>query len=150
MNNYYYSQRYGGYASKVIGTLGSHAFTMGADGCLITDCAMLLSYFNDKPLHPDKFLEWLCGHQGLTTDGRLYWNKVNEAAGGKLRNSINNKPLPGETTYGLRQVIFGRFNHWVLDHPLIANKVIDPWDGQVYDYGKYRYTGRTMFYFGKK
>lgn len=150
MNQYYYSQRYGGYASKIIGTIGNHAFTMATDGCLITDCAMLLSYFNDRPLYPDQLLKWLQEHRGLTNDGRLLWLKICEAAGNKLRFSLIPNAKQGEVTYGIRQVVFGRFNHWIFDHPLIANKVIDPWDGCVYNYKKYRYTGQNRFFVGKR
>ena len=150
MNNYYYSQRYGGYASKIIGTISNHAFTMRSDGCLITDCAMLLSYFNDRALYPDQLLEWLKTHDGLLPDGRLLWNKICEAAGNKLRFSYVPNPQYGEITYGLRQVIFGRFNHWVFDHPIIANMIIDPWTGSALPYNSFIYTGQNRFYLGKK
>ena len=147
MNNYYYSQRYSVYANEII---GQPNLTMANYGCLVCDCAMLISYFNDKPLYPDIFLVWLKYHNGLTKDGRLYWIKVCEATNDKLKFSYKPDAKQGEITYGLRQVYFGRLNHWILDHPLIPNKVIDSWDGKVKDYNSFKYTGQNRFFIGKK
>jgi len=146
MNNYYYSQQFNGYKDEVI----PPGITMGQAGCAITVCAMLISYFNDRPLYPDDFLHWLHKHNGLTKGGRLYWSKVCEAAGGKLRMNTRPNPKPYEVTYGVRECLVNDRQHFVLDHPASAGKIIDPWDGQVKNFNSQRYTGKNMFFMGKK
>jgi len=147
MNDYLYSQRYGAYANEKFRD-PKYGLNMANAGCVITCCAMLISYFNDKALYPDQFLIWLKAHNGLTSDGRLYWNKVCEATANKLRFSYKNDVRPGETTYTLRQVYFGRLNHWVMDSPTKIGMIIDPWDGQVKYYSFYRYTGQHRYFHG--
>lgn len=149
--NYYYSQRYYVYAQSIIGWSWGRKLTMASHGCLITATAMLLSYFNDRPLYPDQWLTWLLRHNGLTNGGSLIWAKVTEGAGGKLRYSTTPNARPGETTYGLREVKWGSQKHWVLDHPLLPGKVIDPWDGSVKPYlHEHPYTGRVIYFIGTR
>ena len=144
--NYYYSQKFGGYSSEVI-TPGP---TMGQAGCAITACAMLISYFNNSPLYPDDFLHWLHQHNGITSGGRLYWNKVCEATGFKLRMNSKANPRPEEVTYGIRECLINGSQHFVFDHPTIPNKIIDPYDGKVKDFNSMKYTGKNIFFMGKQ
>lgn len=144
--SYYYSQKYPVYANNVV----PPGATMEQIGCLITAGAMLISYFNDSPLYPDHFLNWLHRHNGLEADGRLRWSAITDATGGKLRYSNKANARQDETTYGLREVLLGNGTlHWVLDHPITPNKVIDPYDGKVKDYNDFSYT-RSVYYIGKK
>ena len=150
MNNYYYSQKYGGYAKEVIipGPI------MSDKGCAITCAAMLISYFNDSALYPDDFLHWLHEHNGLTSDGRLLYESVCKATNYKLRMSTVANPKLGETIYCIREVWYkGRAGqqHFVFDHPSIPGKVIDPIDGSVKNYtNEHTYTGKNIFFIGKR
>lgn len=144
--DYYYSQRYGGYKDEVI----IPGPTMGEKGCLITCCSMMLSYFNNNPLYPEQLLHWLHKHNGLTSDGRLIWSKICEAAGGKLRMNTKPDSKPGEVTYGIRECKLSGQQHFVLDHPRESGKIIDPWDGKVKDFNSQNYTGKNMFFMGKQ
>lgn len=153
MNDYYYSQRYGAYARKEIGRAKDVKgriilYKMADSGCVITATAMILSYFNDRAFYPDQMLEWLKKNKGLTSGGAFYWDKLCEAAGGKLRRSITPNPKPDETTYGLRGVYLAN-GHYIIDHPKLIGKIIDPLDGLVKPYNTYKYTGYNNFYIGK-
>lgn len=147
MKDYLYSQRFSAYAEQII---GQPNLKMKDFGCVITATAMILSYFKDKALYPDQWLAWLKSNKGLTADGRLYWNKLCEATFNQLRFSYVNKCDPGETTYTLRQVYFGRMNHWVLDSLTQAGMIIDPFDGRVKPYSSYNYSGQHRYFFGKR
>jgi len=144
-NNYYYSQRYSGYANKRI----ANGYTMGTHGCYITCFAMILSYFNDKAFFPEEMLYFLQGKNYVLPDARVYNEGLEDAAGYELRFDYNVTPKEGEHTFGIRQVYFGPIGHWVMDHPFEAGKVIDPYDGQVKDYNSFSYTGQTRFFMGK-
>lgn len=146
MSDYYYSQRYGGYKDEVI----IPGPTMGEKGCLITVFAMILSYFNNSAYFPEQMLHWLHKHNGMTSDGRLYWQKLCEAAGGNLRMAIKPNPKPGEVTYGIHECKVSGQQHFVLDHPSQVGKIIDPWDGRVKPYNSQEYTNRDIYYMGKK
>lgn len=143
--NYYYSQRY-----PVYEWWGMTNPTMGQKGCLVTATAMLLSYFNDSAMYPDDWLRWLRQNNGLTGNGNFLWHSLVEATDSKLRYSTKPNAKNGETTYGLRECWLSGQKHWVLDHPLEENKIIDPWDGQVKAYDAMKYTGRVVYYIGKK
>lgn len=152
MSNYYYSQNYGLYAYY-----GISVPTMKDAGCLITSLAMLLSYFNDSAYYPEQMLSWGRKYGMLDAGGRTIFSKFCEAAGNKLRVDVPSNAKPGEKVYTVREINMPNgLQHWVLDHPLEANKIIDPLDGQVKDYGYYRasghgnYTGRSVSYIGKK
>jgi hypothetical protein len=149
--DFYYSQKYWVYANSIIGYSNGHPLRMADSGCLITDWAMVLSYFNGKPYYPDMALTWLLRHNGLTSGGLLKFPSMTEATAGKLRYSLTPNAKPGELTYGIRQVKWDSMNHWVMDHPTIAGKVIDPWMGSVKPYlHEHKYTGRNIFYIGKQ
>lgn len=123
---------------------------MGTHGCYITDMAMILSYFNDRPFYPDQMLEFLKRKRYVLPDARVFNKGLEDAAGFKLRFSYRVDPLPGDRVYGMRQVYFGPIGHWVIDHPLIPNKVIDPFDGQVKNYTDFAYTGQNRYFIGKQ
>ncbi len=148
MNNYYYSQRYSGYANKLI----IPGLTMSQGGCFITDYAMILSYFNDKAFYPDQMLDFLQSKNYITSTGRAMYQGLCDAAGFKLRFSYTPNAQAGETTYGIRQVYFGHAPdwHWICDHPLIANTIIDPFDGAIKPFNHYSYTGQARFFLGKR
>lgn len=154
MNNYYFSQRFSAYTNQEIGRIKDRKgnwiiYRMADSGCIITGVAMILSYFNDRAFYPDQMLKWLKEHNGLTSGGAFYWNKLCEAAGNKLRISSKPDPKPGEITYGIRGVYLAN-GHFVIDHPLEVGKIIDPLDGRVKDYNFYKYTGYNTFYLGYK
>lgn len=147
--NYLYSQRYGGYTNKIIwGNL-----TMGRAGCVITNLAMILSYFNNRPFYPDQMLDWMQKHNGIMLGGRANYDVFCQAAGNKLRLSYTNNPKPGEIVYTMRQVYFGKAPdwHWVIDSPTQVGKIIDPWDGLVKNYNhEHKYTGQHRYFIGHK
>ena len=146
MKNYYYSQRFPTYANKPI----ANGYVMATHGCYITDFAMILSYFNNRPFYPDQILEFLKHKNYVLPDARVYNKGLEDAAGFKLRFDYNITPKPGEHIYGIRQVYFGPIGHWVIDHPIIPDKVIDPYDGQVKDFKEFSYTGQVRFFMGKQ
>ncbi len=145
MNNYYYSQKYGAYAKIPI----ANGYFMGTHGCYVTCFAMILSYFNDKPFYPQEMLYFLQGKNYVLPDARVYNKGLEDAAGFKLRFSYHVNPKPGERVFGIRQVYFGPIGHWIIDHPLIPNKVIDSYDGKVKNFTDFSYTGQARFFIGK-
>jgi hypothetical protein len=147
MNNYYYSQRYSGYGNKSI----VPGLTMAVAGCFITDYAMILSYFNDRPFYPDQMLDFLKRKHYIQPTGRTEYRGLEDAAGFKLRFSYSNNPKPGEMVFTIRQVYFGKAPdwHWVIDSPTRIGMIIDPWDGRVKNYSDFKYTGQHRYFIGK-
>lgn len=143
---YIYSQRDPRWANL---KLGRTNLTMSDFGCVVTSCAMILSYYLDRQVLPSELLKWLNEHNGFTAEGLLYWGKITEFSGGKLRYATSVAPQEGELTYGIRQVFFGRYNHWIIDHPRTANHVIDPFYGKIAKYDEWRYTNNNRYFFGK-
>jgi len=129
--------------------LGVFGLSMESFGCVVADCAMMLSYYFGREVLPSELLNWLNAHEGFTSDGRIYWGKITAFTGGKLRYSPTQDTKEGELTYGFRQVYFGRYNHWVIDHPQLANFVLDPWTGNMMAYTAWKYTGQERFFMGK-
>ena len=146
MSNYYYSQKYGGYKNFGIGEP-----TMEQAGCVITGLAMILSYYNDSPYYPDQMLSWGRENGMLTEQGYTRFEVFPLATNNKLRLSSKADANEDEVTYAIREcVLDSGLNHWVIDHPIQADKIIDTWNGLVYSYTKYNYTGRVNYYIGKK
>lgn len=146
MNNYYYSQTFGGYKNFGIGTP-----TMGQKGCVVTSLAMILSYFNDKAFYPDQMLSWGRENGMLDDRGNTRFEVFCKAAGGKLRISFVANAQPGEVTYAIREVkLSSGLPHWVIDHPIIPNMIIDSYDGKVKTHNSFNFTGRVYYYIGKK
>lgn len=146
--NYYYSQKYGAYKNYGIGTP-----TMYGAGCVITGLAMILSYFNDRPFYPEQMLSWGRENGMLTDRGYTRFDVFPKATNNKLRISDTNTASEGEVTYAIREcVLDSGLKHWVIDHPIESGKIIDTWNGVVYDFKskKYKYTGRVNYYIGKK
>ena len=147
MNNYYYSQRFSDYAKKKI----ANGYTMASHGCYITCFAMILSYFNDSAFYPDQMLAFLKRKHYVLPDARVYNQGLEDAAGFKLRFSYNPNPYPGDATFGIREVkLKSGALHWVMDHPLLVGKVIDPLDGKVKLYKDFNFTGKNRFFMGKQ
>ena len=148
MNNYYYSQKYSVYANKLI----VPGLTMAKGGCVITNLAMILSYFNDRAFYPDQMLDWMKKNNGILPDGRVKYDVFCKASDNWLRFSYIPNPKAGETTYGIRQVFIGSAPawHWIIDHPLIPNKIIDPYNGLVKAFNSFSYTGQARYFIGKK
>jgi len=146
MKNYYYSQRFSAYANHKI----ANGYTMATHGCYITCFAMILSYFNNAPFYPDQMLDFLQRKGYVLPDARVMNSGLEDAAGGKLHFDYHVRPRLGEHTYGIRQVYFGPIGHWIIDHPLIPDMVIDPWDGRVKDFEDFAYTRQTRFFIGKQ
>lgn len=145
MEEYYYSQKYHAYANKKI----ANGYIMASHGCYITCFAMILSYFNHKAFYPEQMLKFLQRKGYILPDARVYNSGLEDAAGNELRFDYHETPKIGEHIFGIRQVYFGPINHWVLDHPIIPNKIIDTYDGKVKDYNHYSYTGQVRFFMGK-
>lgn len=147
-NNYYYSQKYGAYKNFGIGEP-----TMEQAGCVITGLAMILSYFNDSAYYPDQMLSWGRENGMLQSNGYTRFDVFPKATDNKLRLDDASNAKPGEIVYSLRECILDNgMKHWVIDHPLEVGKIIDTWNGEVYDFKshKYEYTGRVISYIGKK
>ena len=142
--DYYYSQQDPRWADEM---LGRSRLTMRRYGCVVTGCAIFLSYYWGKEILPGKLLQWLNDHDGFNADGEILWEKICEFANYQLRYSLSPNPKKGELTFGIRKVTWAG-GHWVIDHPRLANKVIDTWDGVVKDYKHFRYTGRNRFFLG--
>lgn len=140
--NYHYSQKDPRWAKMKLGHSG---LTMRDFGCVVTSCAMMLSYFYDREVLPSELLKWLNQNHGFTGDGLLYWQKIEQFTGGKLRY---NRKFQNATTYTVRQCVFGRFNHWLIDSPVSVGKVIDPLPGQERGYKSYQWTGRNRAFYG--
>jgi len=146
MSNYYYSQKFGAYKNYGIGTP-----TMETAGCVITGLAMILSYFNDSAYYPDQMLSWGRQNGMLDSRGKTRFPVFCEATGGKLRISDVANAKDGEVTFAIREVrLDSGLLHWVIDHPSEVGKIIDTWNGVVYSYNKYNFTGRAYYYIGKK
>jgi len=145
MEEHYYSQRFGAYAKKRI----VNGYTMDTHGCYITCFAMILAYFNKADFYPEQMLEFLQRKKYVLRDARVMNSGLEDAAGGKLRFDYRVTPKAGEHTYGIRQVYFGPIGHWVIDHPIIPHKVIDPYDGKVKDLWDFAYTGQVRHFMGK-
>ena len=146
MSDYYFKQTYSVYKNYGIGEP-----TMQQSGCVITGLAMILSYFNDKPYYPDQMLSWGRENGMLTSHGYTRFEVFPKATNNKLRLSTKADAKEDEVTYAIREcVLDSGLNHWVIDSPNVSGKIIDTWNGQLYDYGKYNYTGRVYYYIGKK
>ena len=143
--NYYDSQKYHAYKDTPI----ANVFTMQSHGCYITNMAMILSYFNDRAFYPGEMLAFLKEKNYILGDARVYNKGLEDAAGFKLRFDYQVTPKPGEHIYGIRQVYFGPIGHWVIDHPIIPNKIIDPYDGKIKDFNSFAYTGQVRYFMGK-
>ena len=144
--DYYYSQKDRRWARKKLGESG---LDMAGFGCVVTDCAMVLSYFFDREVLPSELLNWLNENNGFTPNGLLYWNKITDFSKGTLRFSTTPNAEKDELTYGIRNVVMGRYNHWVIDHPRNTGRVIDPLLGEERDYNDYTYLNKNRFYLGK-
>ncbi len=146
MSDYYFKQTYSAYASYGIGEP-----TMGNAGCVITSLAMILSYFNDSPYHPDQMLKWGRENGMLDKGGKTRFHVFPKATDYKLRMMTSPNAKPGEITYAIREVrLKSGLLHWIIDHPTIPGKIIDSWDGKVKDYALQNCTGRAYYYIGKK
>lgn len=143
---YYYSQKDRRWAKKKLGESG---LEMAGFGCLVVDCSISLSYFFDREVLPSELLNYLNENDGFTKNGLLYWHKITEFSKGKLRFSLTPNAKDGELTYSIRNVVKGRYNHWIIDHPLEAGMVIDPLPGEARAYREYDYLNKNRFYLGK-
>lgn len=152
MSDYYYSQNYGLYKNY-----GISLPTMGGKGCLIVCLSMLLSYFNRSAYYPEQMLSWGRQEGMLDERGNTRFNVFCKAAGNKLRIDNPSNARPGESVYTVREInMTNGLQHWVLDHPNLVSKIIDPIDGRVKDYEYYlnqghgKYSGRSVSYIGKQ
>ena len=70
--------------------LGGSVHTMGDSGCLVTAIATLMVHSgsaDESTIDPGKLCEYLNGNGGFTSNGELYWGKINGAVPGfKLAN----------------------------------------------------------------
>ena len=147
MQEYYFKQTYSVYKNYGIGLP-----TMGGKGCVITGLAMILSYINDSAYTPEKMLSWGRENGMIDRNGNTIFSKFCEATGNTFRMSTSDQEADvGETIYGIREVrLKSGLLHWVIDHPIIPHKIIDPWDGKVKGFTSVNPTGRVYFYIGKK
>jgi len=157
MSEFIYSQRFSAYKDRPIGWYLDHkghtiTLTMGGEGCAITCFAMLLSYFNKKAFYPDQMLSWLEANKGITRDGRVYWEALCRAAGGKLRLDTKPAKREGENfCIGIRMMHFGN-GHFIMDNPNQIGMMNNPWTGKIENFSeyeqKYPATGYNFFYLG--
>lgn len=79
--------------------LGSSSYTMKSSGCLVTSIAMLICHTGSadaSSFNPGTLVNYLNNNGGFTSDGALYWAKVNGAADGF--SLVNSKiSLAGKT-----------------------------------------------------
>lgn len=148
--NYYFSQQDSRWANMLIGK--TH-LNMKNFGCMVTDCAMVLSYHLGREVTPKEFLEYCNQNDGFTSDGLLRYAAVVKFSNNTLRFSYKVDPANGDRVYGIRKVNIYR-GHWVFDHPIQPegkDKIIDPLDGKVKPYNFYqgKYANINRFFMGK-
>ena len=123
--------------------LGQSGLSMGNFGCVVVSCSIMLSYFLDREVLPSEFVKWLNENNGFTKDGLLYWTKVDQFS----NNLLKFRGEEGTKEYKIFQVLYGRYNHWVLQDPDDDNAVIDPLGG-TNPKNHYRFTGKVREFSG--
>lgn len=106
------------WADDEIGDSGSR---MASEGCVVASAAMLLRYYGIDT-NPERLNRHLSRNQGYTKTGRIYWNKIAEVAGGRLRFSYAGAGSPGlidayltkRNPVIVKVFIRGVVQHWVL------------------------------------
>lgn len=130
---------------------GDRNLTMRAFGCVVTDCAMILTDFLKRDVLPIELLRWLKANGGIDKNkfsssyGGIFWQKISDYTNGKLKFGAGNQ---NEATWAIRQVYLGRYNHYVLKGPDSGSNISDPLDGKLKGENSYTYTGKIRLYSG--
>lgn len=120
-----FSQRDPVWADKQLDASG---FTMGRDGCVVSDVIHQVNRFLGTNDTPGYFCDWLNRNAGFTREGLFIWSKLAEYTQGRLRYLGSGWYAKLRKKYTLQQVAFGKINHWIARLP--GDLVYDPWHGR--------------------
>ncbi len=124
--------------------VGKSGKTMAEIGCLITDCAMIISDLMGQEHNPKMLLKWMNTHNGFTATGELYWDKIFKYSGGKLKAG---QAIQDETEYLLFAVWAWKIKHWVINSD---TGFVDPLSGTIISKNKYPSANDTRLLSGLK
>lgn len=126
--------------------MGKSGLTLKQAGCLLTNCAMIISDLMGEENTPEELLLWMNIFNGFTPTGELKWEVFLKYPIDKM-GLHQGKANAGETEYRIDAVWAGQIKHWILKD---GDKWIDPLTGGYISMTKYKFYGDIRILSGRK